>query len=248
MIHLFTDFGLAGPYIGQVKAVLARASPATPVIDLLSDAPPFNPKAAAYLLGAYDSGAEPGDVIVGVVDPGVGSARAGLVIEADGVWYVGPDNGIFEAVMRQAESPPNCWKIVWRPTHASASFHGRDIFAPIAALIADGNTPDDDHEDRYLSMSVDGIRRGDWPDDLNEVIYIDAFGNLVSGIRGISLREPETLCAGDNALPRRRTFSDVGPSESFCYVNSNGLMEIAVNMGRADEALGLSIGDQISIC
>ncbi|MBT6095546.1 MAG: SAM-dependent chlorinase/fluorinase [Rhodospirillaceae bacterium] len=247
MIHLFTDFGLAGPYIGQVKTVLARLAFDVPAIDLLSDAPAFNPKASAYMLAAYDSGCGPGDVVVGVVDPGVGSSRAAIVVEADGVWYVGPDNGMFEAVVRQAKTSPRGWEIVWCPPETSNSFHGRDIFAPIAARIASGDTPDSDCEGMYRSLSDDEFRRADWPDDLDEVIYVDRFGNVLSGVRGDSIKETETLCINGAILPRRQTFSDAGPSESFCYLNSNGLMEIAVNMGRADETLGLSVGDQVTI-
>ena len=132
MIVLCTDFGLEGPYTGQVKAVLARAAPAVPVIDLFADLPPFRPQAAAYLLAAYGLVLVAGDVIVAVVDPGVGGARAALALEADGRWYVGPDNGIFELVLRRAHAARS-WRIDWRPTALSATFHGRDLFAPVAA-------------------------------------------------------------------------------------------------------------------
>ena len=104
MIVLCTDFGLEGPYTGQVKAVLARAAPAVPVVDLFADLPPFRPQGAAYLLAAYGAVFKPGDVILTVVDPGVGGARAALALEADGRWYVGPDNGIFELVLRRAQA------------------------------------------------------------------------------------------------------------------------------------------------
>ena len=140
MIVLCTDFGLEGPYTGQVKAVLARAAPAVPVIDLFADLPPFRPQAAAYLLAAYGEVFVAGDVIVAVVDPGVGGARAALALEADGRWYVGPDNGIFELVLRRAQAA-RCWRIDWRPAALSATFHGRDLFAPVAAGLARGEPP-----------------------------------------------------------------------------------------------------------
>src|SRR5690242_6496933 len=103
MIVLFTDFGLAGPYTGQMKAVLAREALGVPVIDLFADAPSRNPKAAAYLLAAYGAWFPTGTVFLCVVDPGVGGARAALVIEGDGRWYVGPDNGLFELVLRRSK-------------------------------------------------------------------------------------------------------------------------------------------------
>jgi S-adenosyl-l-methionine hydroxide adenosyltransferase len=120
MIVLCTDFGLEGPYTGQVKAVLARAAPAVPVVDLFADLPPFRPQGAAYLLAAYGEAFLPGDVILAVVDPGVGGARAALALEADDRWYVGPDNGIFELVLRRAQAA-RCWRVEWRPPALSAT-------------------------------------------------------------------------------------------------------------------------------
>src|SRR5690349_7418524 len=94
MIVLFTDFGLEGPYIGQMKARIWREAPACQIIDLFADAPTVNPQAAAYLLAGYAVEFPAGTVFLGVVDPGVGSARPGVVVEADGRWYVGPGNGL----------------------------------------------------------------------------------------------------------------------------------------------------------
>ena len=98
MIVLFTDFGLQGPYTGQMRAVLHQMVPGMPVIDLFADAPVGNPKASAYLLAAYAGWFAPGSVFLCVVDPGVGSARPPIIVEADGRWYVGPGNGLFELI------------------------------------------------------------------------------------------------------------------------------------------------------
>src|SRR5271155_2742460 len=114
MIVLFTDFGLAGPYTGQVNAVLAETAPGVPVIQLFADAPAARPKPAAYLLAAYAAWFAAGTVLLCVVDPGVGSARRGLIAEAAGRLYVGPDNGLFELVLRRAATT-RCWEISWRP-------------------------------------------------------------------------------------------------------------------------------------
>ena len=99
---LFTDFGLHGPYTGQMKAVLHQMAPGIPVIDLFADAPVGNPKASAYLLAAYAAWFPAGTVFLCVVDPGVGGTRPAIIIEADGRWYVGPGNGLFELVQRRA--------------------------------------------------------------------------------------------------------------------------------------------------
>jgi S-adenosylmethionine hydrolase len=245
MIHLFTDFGLEGPYIGQVKAVLHRGAPGRPVVDLLSDAPAFDPRASTYLLAAYDSVAEPGDIVVAVVDPGVGGARAAIVLEVDGRWYVGPDNGIFEAVLAQAAGPSRCWEIVWRPATASPSFHGRDIFAPIAAAIAGRKTPDQAPEGWFR---IGNVWRQDWPADLAEVVYVDHFGNLVTGLRAASLGPDSALSVNGRPVSRAKTFSDVSPGGCFCYENANGLIEVAVNQGRANQYFNLDIGAKIEVC
>jgi hypothetical protein len=169
MIVLFTDFGLHGPYTGQMKAVLHQMAPG-PVIDLFADAPVGNPKASAYLLAAYAEWFVAMTVFLCVVDPGVGGTRPAIIVEADGRWYVGPGNGLFELVERRAAST-RTWDIDWKPARLSASFHGRDLFAPVAAMLARGEPPpgqpckDTTH------------RRTDWPDDLSEVVYVDHFGN-----------------------------------------------------------------------
>ena len=140
MIALFTDFGLQGPYTGQIKAVLYDMAPGVPVIDLFADAPAGNPQASAYLLSAYSAWFPERTVFLCVVDPGVGGARPALVVEADGRQYVGPGNGLFELVRRRARETRTV-EIDWRPERLSASFHGRDLFAPVAAMLARASSP-----------------------------------------------------------------------------------------------------------
>lgn len=235
MIVLFTDFGLSGPYTGQVKAVLAREAPGLPVIDLFADAPVFDPQLSAYLLAAYAAEFPAGSVFVCVVDPGVGTARRPLVVEADGRWFVGPDNGLFELVRRRAATV-RAWTIDWRPARLSASFHGRDLFAPVAAMVAKGTG--------VPGSPVDpaAIARPDWPDELARVVYVDVYGNAMTGIRASALAEDAVLRAGGTAVRRGRTFADVPAGQALWYGNSSGLAEIAINRGRADRDLGLSVG------
>src|SRR5712691_4730368 len=139
MIVLFTDFGLEGPYTGQVKAVFYQAAPGVPIVELFADAPAGQPKPAAYLLAAYSIWFPPGTVFFAVIDPGVGSKRGALIVEAEDRWYVGPDNGLLELVIRRAPST-RTWEIQ-RPGPLSASFHGRDLFAPVTAQVARGDLP-----------------------------------------------------------------------------------------------------------
>ena len=239
MIVLFTDFGLQGPYTGQMKAVLHQMAPGIPVVDLFADAPVSNPKASAYLLSAYAAWFPPRAVFLCVVDPGVGGTRPPIIVEADGRWYVGPGNGLFEMVQRRAVDTRS-WTIDWRPERLSASFHGRDLFAPVAAMLARGEWPPG-HPRRD-----EADRRRDWPEDLGEIIYIDHFGNAMAGLRAAMLPVGARLAAAGRVLENATTFSDRPPGTAFWYENSNGLAEIAVNRGRADE-LGLGIGSPVEI-
>jgi S-adenosylmethionine hydrolase len=240
MIVLFTDFGLAGPYTGQVNAVLNESAPGVPVIQLFADAPAGQPKPAAYLLAAYAAWFPAASILLCVVDPGVGSARRALIAEADGRLYVGPDNGLFELVLRRAASS-SCWEIGWRPPALSATFHGRDLFAPVAGRLARGEKP--------AAMASRATPRGcpDWPDDLPEIVYIDHYGNALTGLRGECLPATARLAAGGRIIAYADTFAAVPPGGTFWYVNSNGLVEIAVNAGRADGALGIAVGSAIEI-
>jgi hypothetical protein len=240
IIVLFTDFGLEGPYIGQVKTVLHQIAPGVLVVDLFADLPAAKPQPAAYLLAAYGEWFPPGTVILAIVDPGVGGERAAVVLEADSRWYVGPDNGLLDLVTRRA-GHTRSWEISVPTEQLSASFHGRDLFAPVAGLLARGDPPDG----RLRPAAV--LRRPDWPDDLPEVVYVDRFGNAMTGLRAALLPDRGRLAAAGRVLARRRTFSDVPVGKAFWYENSNGLAEIAVNSGRADATLGLAVGSPVTI-
>jgi len=240
MIVLFTDFGLAGPYTGQVNAVLQQVAPAVPVIQLFADAPARQPKPAAYLLAAYAAWFPAGTVLLCVVDPGVGGERRALIVEAGGRTYVGPDNGLFELVLRRGAAT-RCWEIAWRPARLSASFHGRDLFAPVAARLARGEPPS------AMARETAPVRLADWPDDLAEIVYTDHYGNALTGLRGECLATTARLACGARQIAHAATFSAVPPGEAFWYVNANGLVEIAVNCGRADRDLGLAIGRELAI-
>jgi hypothetical protein len=240
MIVLFTDFGLTGPYTGQVQAVLQREAPGVPVVSLFADAPAGQPKPSAYLLAAYAAWFPAGTVLLCVIDPGVGSGRRAVIAEADGRFYVGPDNGLFELVLRRAPQP-RLWQIAWSPPALSASFHGRDLFAPVTARLARGEPVE------RLGRPIAIDSRPDWPDDLAEIVYIDHYGNAITGLRGDGIDPKAKLRVGRRAVMPAETFSAAPAGRAFWYVNSNGLAEIAVNRGRANAALGLEIGSPVSI-
>ena len=162
LIVLFTDFGLEGPYIGQVKTVLHRVAPGVPVIDLFADLPAAKPKPGAYLLAAYGAWFPSDTVFLAVVDPGVGGDRGAIVVKADSRWYVGPDNGLFEIVVRRAGAA-HYWEIASPPVGVSASFHGRDLFAPAAKRVrSDAILPASRFDSEVIQLRRDrlvGVRR-----------------------------------------------------------------------------------------
>lgn len=240
MILLFTDFGSGGFYIGQMHAVFAQRAPGVPVIDLMHDAPAFAPRCAAYLLGALAPGVPSGAVVVSVVDPGVGGPRRPIVVRADGRLFVGPDNGLFEFVMRRATTV-ECQSIEWRPTELSATFHGRDLFAPVAAALIKGTI------ENCTLRPVEPLRYRQWQDDLPAVIYIDGYGNLITGLRASAVGSGVRIGLGGAALRRARTFGDVPSGALMWYENSIGLVEIAVNEGNAARLLTAAIGTEVKL-
>ena len=239
MIFLFDDFGWQGPYTGQMKTVLAQMAAGIPVIDLQHDAPAFRPQAAGCLLAALVPWLPEEAVVLAVVDPGVGTERRPCVVAADGRRFVGPDNGLFLRVMRQAASA-RAWRIDWRPERLSSSFHGRDLFAPVAAMLATGvDVPRTPIE---LWKPEEAVAA-----DLPEVIYIDGYGNAMTGLRADAVPATVVIRCGEQRFRQARTFGEVPPGEGFWYANSLGLVEIAVNQGNAAERFGLAVGAPVSI-
>ncbi len=238
MILLFTDFGWNGPYVGQMKAAIAEIAPGVPVIDLMHDAPAFRPDLAAHLLAALVARAPAGAIIVAVVDPGVGTARPAVIVEVDGRRLVGPDNGLFAVAAAQAGAV-GVERITWRPAALSASFHGRDLFAPVAAHLAAG-TP--------RATAPAGLTAAD-PAPRDRVVYIDGFGNAMTGIPADALApEARIGTGGDTAtIGPARTFGAVPAGTPFWYRNSLDLVEIAVNRGDAARDLALTLNAQVWI-
>lgn len=240
MIVLFTDFGLEGPYIGQMKARILRDAPRSTIVDLFANAPTVNPRAASYLLAAYAEEFPAGAIFLCVVDPGVGSDRPGMVLQADGRWYVGPGNGLFEIVARRAATVRK-WELSWDVQGVSASFHGRDVFAPAAARLELGGSPPGDER------SASWNEFPEWPDDLAEIVYIDHYGNAMTGLRKGFVNPSFVLQANHVYLKSARTFADVPLGEAFWYVNANGLVEIAINKGNAADELGIGLGSSVVV-
>ena len=241
MIILFTDFGRDGPYVGQMHMVLHRGSPGVPIVDLLHEAPTYNPKAAAYLLRAYAGEIQPSDVLLGVVDPGVGGDRDPIIVDCGGFYCVGPDNGLFSRLIASATGPVRVWRIDWRPERLSSSFHGRDLFAPVAARLASGLQPSG------TPIPADMLVGHDWPETLAEIIYIDPFGNAMTGLPAHHIAPDAEIVIANHRFKKAKTFSSILPGAGFWYENANGLLEIAVNQGSAADVYGLTVGKPVEV-
>ncbi|MDZ7584106.1 MAG: SAM-dependent chlorinase/fluorinase [Thiobacillus sp.] len=238
MIVLFTDFGVRDPYVGQMKARLAEHAPTQLVVDLLHEVPDFNPHAGAHLLAALASGFPSGSVFLAVVDPGVGTPRDAVVVMAGGRWFVGPDNGLLSVVAaRHADT--RTWRITWLPETLSPTFHGRDLFAPIAADIAYGEFPTD------KLIPIDKLNVEFDAGDLARVIYIDHYGNAWTGVREVP-QDARVSAAGEQ-FRHGESFGFAGKGDGFWFNNSVGLLELAVNRGSAAATFGLKVGDPVQV-
>jgi S-adenosylmethionine hydrolase len=239
-VFLFTDYGAADIYVGQVKGVFSRFAPGIEVIDLLHDAPAFNIKAGAHLLAALASQIPAGSVTLAVIDPGVGGERDAVAVDIGGRWFVGPDNGLL-SVLAARTNAAGVWRITWRPEHIPPSFHGRDLFAPVAASLARGETIGSQ------AVQIDRLQAELGATDLAEIIYIDHYGNALTGLRAAAVSPTASIVAGNATLKFARVFSAVPADALFWYSNSLGLVEIAGNSCSAAKKLSLAVGQPAAI-
>jgi S-adenosylmethionine hydrolase len=238
VIALFTDYGVGNMYVGQMHAVLAQRVPRVPVIDLLHDAPRYNVGASAHLLAALVDYL-PGDtVVVAVVDPGVGGDRDPVMVKHGNRWLVGPDNGLLDI---SGAGELNEWfRIDWRPEDLSMTFHGRDLFAPVAAMLAEGHLPVATGMER--PTPAEGATRS-----LSEIIYVDHYGNAFTGLQAADIAEGSLIRHGNRQIGYASCFDEAPADKMFWYRNSIGMVEIAVARDSAADRFQLSIGDRISV-
>lgn len=238
-IFLLTDFGTGSLYVGQLHARLALAKPPVPWVDLCHDLPPCAPRAAAYLLAALTSYLPETGILVGVVDPGVGTDRTPILVQHRGWSLVGPDNGLFSRVTRG--EPTRVYELSPLSNHTlSASFHGRDLFLPWAIRLA--QTALDPRQEEGLRPHLGPLIGSDWPADNPEIILIDRFGNATTGYRGRGTQPGWRLCCKGQELPFATVFGSAPVGQAFWYINSIGLVEIACNQDSAARLLDLRVG------
>lgn len=239
-IALITDFGGGGPYLGQMRLLLSECLPQMPVVEVVSDLVPFAPQLGAYLLPALVADMPEATLFLCVVDPGVGGERTVLEVEIGGNWFLAPDNGLLAPLVSRAKVP-RVWRVDWRPDRLSDSFHGRDLFLPLGVRLIRGESIP------QRSLQPDQMVGAEWPADLARVLYVDRFGNLMTGMRAEGLGMGARIRAGVHDLGYARTFCEVPPGTPFWYRNAFGLVELAVNQGRADILLGVEPGTAVEV-
>lgn len=244
ILALLTDFGWQDPYIGIVKGVLLNINPNLSLIDITHSVPPQNIHSAAFLLGMAAPYFPSDTIFLAVVDPGVGSERAALVCKIGNQYFIGPDNGIFTLVLRNAKTSGHsitCHRITERRfmlPQVSHTFHARDIFAPVAAHLSLG-TPLDAfgpaHDDPILLTFPQPIVFEHKIE--GEIQYIDSFGNLITNIHKDHLKQmtikPNFVEIKGITMPILSTYSQAQISKPLAILGSYDLLEIAVRNGSA---------------
>jgi S-adenosylmethionine hydrolase len=241
IITLLTDFGTADGYVGEMKGVLLSQAPGAVIVDITHEVPAHDVEIGRLTIARYWRRFPSGTVHVAVVDPGVGSSRAALAVASDGQFLVGPDNGLLSPALLAGDARVVSLHV---PAGASATFHGRDLFAPAAAQLAMGI----DVDALGPAVSDPEIRRTPEPRRSltgaldGEVIAIDRFGNAVTNLMGSRAAHVEI---GGRSIPVHRTYADLEAGTVGAVVGSTGFIEIVVREGRAAELLGLSRGARV---
>ena len=242
LVTLLTDFGTCDGYVAQIKGAILSHAPAASIIDVSHDIVPQDVTHARFVLGRYWRRFPPGTVHLVVVDPGVGTARAALAVEADHRVLLGPDNGVLSAALGVDGARAVALAV---PRGASPTFHGRDVFAPAVAAITMG-TPI-----TQLGVPVDAPLCLRWPEPVSdergrltgEVIVIDRFGNAITNLPGPS--RPARVSLDATELPVCRVYADVEPGQPLALTGSSGCVEIAVREGSAARRFGLRRGTRV---
>lgn len=262
LITLLSDFGLSDVYVGVMKGAIAQINPTLKVVDLTHEIPPQNIAAGRFcLMSAYPYFPD-GTVHVAVVDPGVGGNRRAIALharypkalESATAFFVGPDNGLFSGILSQSQE---IWAVeltnpdYWRTPEPSATFQGRDIFAPVGTHLASGVPLEQLGREidptTLVKLALPECTRGD-RGVTGCIQYIDRFGNLVTNIPG-SLVQGQTWSVEVSGLtlPGNKTYSDTGVGRAIALVGSHGWVEIAVNSGNAQSQLQMDFGDRVQI-
>lgn len=247
-ITLLTDFGTA--YTAAMKGKILLINPDARIVEISHEVSPHNLREGAFLLRSVVRHFPPA-IHLAVIDPGVGTPRKGIIIKAKDSYFVGPDNGLLiPAASFLGE--PKVWEIKRRFGEISYTFHGRDIFAPVAAHLSLGEKPEDFGVplEKFVRLDIEDYEvSGDVIK--GEVIYIDDFGNVVTNVPYEKAKE--ILSYGDNVslygriMPFCRTYGEVQLHHPLVVVGSHGSLEISINQGNASQFFNIKTGDKVMI-
>jgi S-adenosyl-L-methionine hydrolase (adenosine-forming) len=257
IVTLTTDFGLRDPYVAEMKAVILNISPNAVVVDVSHEIEKFNIRMGAYTLACAAPYFPTGTIHVAVVDPDVGTKRKTILMQTERAFFIGPDNGILALAARN-----QCIKHVYEISNrklmlpkVSGTFHGRDIFAPVAAYLAKGVLPKEfGKELREIEKSAfaNVTRRANML--IGEVIHVDGFGNVITSfaaedIESMKAKVFVNIKLNDVSLKLKfcKTYADVKKQELLAIIGSHGFMEISINKGNAAKKLKAKSGDKISL-
>ncbi len=261
IITLTTDFGQADGYVAAMKGVILGICPDAALVDVSHDVHPQAVQQAAYVLSTAAPYFPRGTIHLVVVDPGVGSERRPVVVQTRQAFYVAPDNGVLSLVLVQepVQMVIHLTEPRYRLPQVSATFHGRDIFAPAAAHLACGIDPRQMGNPLSPSqlVTLPSLAPQQQPDGTwsGQVLHIDRFGNLITNIRYpiSNTQHPAPtarlliIAAGQRITNLSRTFTDGAPGELIAYLGSSGYLEIAVREGSAAARLDMDVGDPVRI-
>lgn len=243
VITLLTDFGTADGYVGEVKGVLLTSAPDAMLVDITHEVAAHDVDLARLTLARYWRRFPQGTVHLVVVDPGVGSSRAALAVASDGRFLVGPDNGVLSPALLAGDARVVSLTV---PPHASATFHGRDVFAPAAALLASGAAIESLGEPvlhPIVRRTPEPRRTGDGALH-GEIIAIDRFGNAITNLPGIG---GSRVTVQNRQVTIRRTYAELHAGEIGAVVGSTGFVEIVVREARAADVLQLQRGAPVTL-
>lgn len=259
IVTLITDFGTADYFVGALKGAVLASNPEALVVDITHEVPPYDVEAGAFTLRAAFETFPEGTVHVAVVDPGVGSARRAIAVEGHGHTFVGPDNGIFGHVYERI-GPFRVFQLTNRNffrREVSPTFHGRDIFAPVAGALSRGVRAEELGPEvfDFVRLPSAGVEKRADGTLVGAVIHVDRFGNLVTNITAEDLsaesvaRGARLRIGGREVRRFRRFFAEdaEGVGEPFAVWGSAGLLEVAVFRGSAARVLGIGRGDKVEV-
>lgn len=258
VVTLLTDFGLSDPFVGIMKGVILGINPDVALVDLCHTGTAYDASAGAFLLITSYRYFPKGTIHIAVIDPGVGGPRRPILVTCDGHLFIGPDNGLLALLAEKAGSTARAitaTRYFLQPV--SATFHGRDIFAPVAGYLSLGAEPTEFGEliDDYIRLALPRVALSGTSLIRGEILHIDRFGNLVTNIARIDL---ERLATGDSPtacvvyvagleIPVVAYYGQVAPAALGAVIGSADYLEIFVNQGDASRLLGLGRGSEVEV-